>query len=557
MSTAGAPGRQVDVAIVGSGFAGSILARALRASGLEVALLERGRHPRFALGESTTPLANLALERLAMRYELPDLWELAAHGRWLESFPGLRRGLKRGFTFYRQPTGRRHRGSRSERLLVAASPNDEVADTHWLRADVDAHLVKRAQTEGVLYRDGVEVELFELDEGGGEIAVSSGGVGGRSTEDLRLRCRFLVDASGAGGFLARALELPPHPAPMRFASRLVFAHFEGVPRFAEVEPEAESGDPYPADRAAVHHLLDVGWMYQLRFDDESISAGLLVDPQRTAALGLELEWDDPGSVWSSLVSRHPSLERQLREARPLREIAASPGAIQRRLARAAGARWAMLPQAYASFDALFSTGIAWSLVAVERLAASLGTMARSCSSAGELPGVREYERRLSLEADQLERLLTLGYRHLDDFERFVESSLLYFALTSFAETRQRLLEPGAEPSCRVEGLDPAWAWDGFLSALDPVGVELLERACRLSSGPSALDADSYRSCIRSAIAPRNVAGLGDPERHPLYPVDPEAIIAAAGRLGIERAEARRLLPRLLSPRRFPALIRQP
>jgi FADH2 O2-dependent halogenase len=49
----------VDLAVVGSGFSGSLLAMIARRLGLSVALLERGRHPRFAIGESSTPLANL------------------------------------------------------------------------------------------------------------------------------------------------------------------------------------------------------------------------------------------------------------------------------------------------------------------------------------------------------------------------------------------------------------------------------------------------------------------------------------------------------------------
>ena len=93
--------RACEVAIVGSGFAGSLLARVLAVLGCDVVLLERGTHPRFAIGESTTPLANLSLERLAMRYGLPDCHWLATHGRWLAHLPELRRGLKRGFTYYR------------------------------------------------------------------------------------------------------------------------------------------------------------------------------------------------------------------------------------------------------------------------------------------------------------------------------------------------------------------------------------------------------------------------------------------------------------------------
>src|SRR6266550_220451 len=125
-----------EVAIVGSGFAGSLLARVLEVLGYDVVLLERGTHPRFAIGESSTPLANLSLERLARRYNLPDCHHLAAHGRWLEQYPEVRRGLKRGFTFYRHHPGSVPDAERlvRERLLVAANPNAFVSDTHWLRS---------------------------------------------------------------------------------------------------------------------------------------------------------------------------------------------------------------------------------------------------------------------------------------------------------------------------------------------------------------------------------------------------------------------------------------
>ena len=53
-----------DVAILGAGFAGSVLAMVLRRLGRSVVLVERGAHPRFAVGESSTPLANLVLESL-------------------------------------------------------------------------------------------------------------------------------------------------------------------------------------------------------------------------------------------------------------------------------------------------------------------------------------------------------------------------------------------------------------------------------------------------------------------------------------------------------------
>ena len=84
-----------DIAVVGSGFAGSLVAMIARRLGRSVVMIERGRHPRFAVGESSTPLANLLLEELAQRYDLPGVRPLCKWGTWQESLPHLGCGLKR------------------------------------------------------------------------------------------------------------------------------------------------------------------------------------------------------------------------------------------------------------------------------------------------------------------------------------------------------------------------------------------------------------------------------------------------------------------------------
>ena len=110
-----------DIAVVGSGFAGSLLAMIARRLGRSVVMIERGRHPRFAIGESSTPLANLLLEELALRHDLPGVRPLCKWGAWQKSLPHIGCGLKRGFTFLHHALGEKFSGSE---LLVAASPRD-------------------------------------------------------------------------------------------------------------------------------------------------------------------------------------------------------------------------------------------------------------------------------------------------------------------------------------------------------------------------------------------------------------------------------------------------
>jgi FADH2 O2-dependent halogenase len=69
------------------GFGGSLLAMIARRLGHSVVLLEKTQHPRFAIGESSTPLANLLLEELATRYNLPRLLPLSKWGSWQQHYP--------------------------------------------------------------------------------------------------------------------------------------------------------------------------------------------------------------------------------------------------------------------------------------------------------------------------------------------------------------------------------------------------------------------------------------------------------------------------------------
>lgn len=521
-----------EVAIVGSGFAGSLLARVLTGLGYDVVLLERGTHPRFAIGESSTPLANLSLERIGIRYGMADCYNLATHGRWLAHHPELRRGLKRGFTYYRHHPNQAfaNRGLDSERLLVAASPHDSLSDSHWLRADVDHHFVKEAIAAGVDYRDRVELT-------GAEFSADSVRMSGsRADTPFELKARFVVDASGPGGFLAKQLSIPSGLEKTETRAGIVFSHFDGVRLMDDVVPGMAKG-PYPDDWAAVHHLIDEGWMYSLRFDDGVTSAGFQLTPRGAASLK-HGDGGDPEALWRELLDRYPTLAGAFAGAKPLMPIAFR-SVIQHRLTRAAGERWALMPHAYAFVDPLFSTGIAWALRAVERLALSFES-AKSDRRVPDLETIARYDAALSAEADQIDVLVAGAYEAMAHFDLFAAHAMIYFTSVSFAEVRQRLM-----PS-------DSTAWAGFLgvgdSALEPLPRESLGRLRQITQRTGGVGTPAQREefarWVAHSVEPRNIAGLADPARRNLYPVDFDALIQRHALLGMSRDQIVEALPAL-------------
>jgi FADH2 O2-dependent halogenase len=519
-----------EIAIVGSGFAGSLLARILTRIGYDVVLLERGAHPRFAIGESSTPLANLSLERISLRYGLEDCYALATHGRWVKKFPEVRRGLKRGFTFYRHHPGRQfdNRGFDSERLLVAASPDDAIADSHWFRADVDQHFVQQAVAAGVDYFDCVDLQTAVFSSDGARLS------GTRLGEAVQLDVSFVVDASGPGGFLAGQLSLASRLERTHTRAALVFSHFDGVRLVKDTAPGLPDG-PYPEDWAAVHHVIDEGWMYSLRFDHGTTSAGFLLNPQSVESL-VSGKSVDAHTLWETLLRRYPTIGELFADAEPTMPIAFRP-LIQHRLAESAGERWLLMPHAFAFVDPLFSTGISWSLRAVERI----GLMFEEVALSSRIPSrsARDrYSETLSSEGDQIDLLVAGAYRAMTSFDLFSAQAMLYFAAVSFAEVSQRLLP------------DDSVAWRGFLGVGDPalqgLPAESLHRLKRMlaQGDPSDTARHEFVDWINRSIRLRNVAGLGDRKHRNLYPVDFDALVDAHSLIGLSRDEMVAALPAL-------------
>jgi FADH2 O2-dependent halogenase len=495
-----------DIAIVGSGFAGSLLAMVARRLGRSVVLLERGVHPRFAIGESSTPLANLVLEELATTYDLPRLLPLAKWGSWRRVYPRLACGLKRGFTFCHHRAGHRFEGraDHSDQLLVAASPNDHIGDTHWYRAEFDEFLVREAAALGATYLDHAEVQSVESNVDGAVIHLTRRGA--RSI----LRTRWLFDATGPGGFIRNQFGIKSSSFPGFPPTRSLYTHFSGVsdvPRIASASPSAEL--PFPPDHAAVHHVFDGGWVWSLRFNNGLTSAGIMA----TDHMADELKLLEGEPAWGRLLRRFPTLLEIFGEARAVRPFIYAPS-IAFRAARASGPGWTLLPSAAGFVDPLLSTGFPLTLLGIHRLA----TILRQDWGSNEwLPRLEEYSRATLAELDATALLVRSLYHSMSDFDRFAPLTLLYFAAASFSEAARRLNRP------ELAG--------GFLLHDHPTFGPAMRRCCERAICRASAGALSLADEVKAAILPIDIAGLGRSDRANWYPADARDTLAAADKLG--------------------------
>jgi tetracycline 7-halogenase / FADH2 O2-dependent halogenase len=533
-----------DIAIVGSGFAGALTALCLRKRGQRVVLVERGRHPRFAIGESSTPLANLLIEELADRYDLPRIRSFSKWGTWQRAHPDVACGLKRGFTFFFHRQGEVFPADddrdRARQLMVAASPHDEIADTHWYRPDFDHALVREAEAEGAIYLDETQLTAFRQE---GSQAILEGTREGRA---VRITAGFVVDASGPRGFLHRLLGLEEAPLRWLPPTQGVFTHFEGVERWdrqaeaaaavaADRRREPPHPDslpasgargtmevaPYPADDAALHHVFPGGWIWMLRFNNGITSAGAAL----TEPVAARLRASDGAAGWERLLDELPSVREQFRAAKAVLPFVYAPR-VAFRSRQVCGERWALLPSAAGVIDPLLSTGFPLTLLGIGRL---LDLLEHTSPGPDRDEALRAYAQITQDELDVTEQLVGALYRNMADPPLFKRLGLLYFAAASYSEAARRLKRPGLAP--------------GFLLHAHPRFGSELRTCAALAAAPEDADRDALFARIDRAIEPFDTAGLLDRSRRDWYPVLAEDLIAGASKLDASMEEIERLLER--------------
>lgn len=327
-----------DVAILGSGLAGTILASVLAKHGVRVALLEPGSHPRFAIGESTIPHTSLLLSILAERHGVPEIEHLAYPDR-IRRHIGPTCGIKRSFGFAFQRPGIAF--DPSEGLQFGTSSKDE---NHLFRQDVDAYMLHVAIRYGALYRDRSRVVTVDVGRSSVRLGLDDGST---------CVARFVVDATGYRSVLAEAFGLRQTPTPLRHHSRTLFTHMIGV------RPFEEDASPMllPWHQSTLHHVFEGGWFWVIPFDNQPestnplTSVGLTLDPRRYPATGAT-----PEGEFREFLERFPSVAPQFEAARAARSWV-STGRLQYSSERCVGNRYCLMSHAAGFVDALFSRGL--------------------------------------------------------------------------------------------------------------------------------------------------------------------------------------------------------
>jgi len=497
-----------DVLILGSGFGGSLLATILARAGKTVVLVDRTHHPRFAIGESSTPLADRTLSGIADVYRIPELKPLCHWGTWKAAHPDLMCGRKRGFTYFDQIplTDPETSDFDARRMLVSASVDDAHSDTHWMRSDVDKFVFELARASGVTTIEDCryELQLVRSPSNPDRELWSLTGQGGTGAIDCD--ADFLVDATGASKGVLSWLKIPDQSDRLKTCSRSLFAHFsDTVPCETLLKEHGISVDrfPYHCDDAAVHQVFDDGWMWQLRFDDGILSAGFMIDDRLADS---QLAAGGPHDEWQRRLDRSPFLRRQFANATivsPESGLVAT-GRIQRLAQTAAGRNWAAIVNTVGFIDPLHSSGLAHTIFSVARLAEILTTSAPDSSRHERL---QRYSDQLIEELCVVDELVEGCYAGLPSFRLWCLWGMLYFAAATSMEQA---------PGNQLHEV-------GFLCSDDPAFRAMLKEArerldsCRQCPAPVRDQVISeFEIWLTDAIRPWNSVGLFDRTCDNLY-----------------------------------------
>jgi len=346
-----------DIIIVGAGITGSLGATILAKQGYKVLLLERGKHPRFALGESATPLTTYYFAKFSEQFSIPELAELSSYERMSKN-TSLNCGPKELFYYMQHKLGDTPDKTRlgSEEVVVQT----RTVDLQYDRAQLDEYLTDLSVKYGVDYIDQINVDSVEINDDGVVVHAT------KENQQQVFHGAFVIDSTGRQSLLAQQMELriPAEDLKTPLNSRCIFTHFENVKDLEEV---LANGENFNIDmtvhrrRGTQHHYFEGGWYWFIPFDNGVTSVGLSLDNDLYPPSDLIAEEE-----FKKFTDQLPIVKELLSEAKNTKPYMKT-GRTQFSSKQFGGARWALMPASAFGLDAWQSTGITLSFMALDRL----------------------------------------------------------------------------------------------------------------------------------------------------------------------------------------------
>jgi flavin-dependent dehydrogenase len=350
-----------DVLVIGGGPAGSTAATLLARKGWRVLMLEKGRHPRFHIGESLLPMNLPILERLGV------LEQVRAIGMFK---PGAE------FPIVGDDNGRDYNTFRFERAI---DPKFGYA-YQVKREEFDQLLFEHARANGVDAREEVKVERIEFGGDGRPDVAHARDAHGNA---LRIRARYIVDASGRDTVFGSQLKLKKKNTLHQSAA--IFSHFTGVQR-----REGEDAGNITVQRFA--H----GWMWLIPLQDDVMSVGAVCFPEY-----LKTRRGDNENFLMQTLQSAPQAWSRMQHAQRVAPVHVT-GNYSYTCTKMSGPGWVMVGDAYAFVDPVFSSGVYLGMNSAEQAADVVdGTL-------------RDPAREAALQRD-MSRRLKRGLKHFQWF----------------------------------------------------------------------------------------------------------------------------------------------
>lgn len=354
--------KQFDVIILGSGLGGSILATILARHDVRVLMIDKEVHPRFAIGEATTPDMDLMMVILSYMYSVPEIAHLSSFDNICNNISPSACGIKRSFNFVY------HRDMK-EQTLEESNKIGVRDSSHFFRPDIDHYMAKVAIKYGIKLLENTKVVDINIDSTKVEITIEGG---------EKFTANFLVDGSGYNSLLSQKFNLRENPTRLKTHSRSVFTHMEQVKRYDDCVPASIANQGGETDEilwyeGTLHHIFDGGWMWVIPFNNHAesknpiCSVGLNFNLKRFPKTDIS-----PEQEFQDFLSKYPSIAVQFEDAKPTRKWV-STGRLQYSSHSCMGNRFYLLPHATGFIDPLFSFGLANTCTVLIPLASRLLT----------------------------------------------------------------------------------------------------------------------------------------------------------------------------------------